>query len=490
MSRTTRIRRSRTAIGRGGLSRPIRLALESNIIGPDRSLFDYGCGRGDDLRLLGSLGIRCDGWDPAHRPATPKQRSDIVSLGYVVNVIENPVERVRVLEDAWRLTEQALIVAARLKMDASGRIDPYGDGYVTVRNTFQKYYTQVELREWIEQTLGVAPVAVGPGVFLVFRDSELQQIFLDTRYRRHRAAPTVRKSDVLFEQHRDLLEPLISFVTNAGRIPTARELPEAQRIVEVFGSIRRAFSVVRRVTGTEQWDRIRVERHHELLCHLALEKFRGRPRFSALPPNLQLDVREFFSSYKGACEQADRLLFSAGNQKLVDRATRQSEVGKLTPTALYVHADALYRLPQLLRVYEGCARAFIGLVEDANIIKLYRDRPAVSYLVYPDFDKDPHPMLSGSTHIDLSTPRSHYRGYESADNPPILHRKEAFVSEDHPHCAKFARLTRQEERWGLFEDVNRIGTRAAWNELLARKGVALRGHRLVRTNRRGEPCAS
>ena len=480
MALSVRISRSRTAIGRGTLSRPVRLALEYEIILPDRSVFDYGCGRGDDLRSLRSLGIRCNGWDPAYRSSEPKQSADIVNLGYVVNVIEDPAERINVLQDAWRLTERALIVAARLKMDASGIADSFGDGCVTARNTFQKYYTQNELREWIEQTLETCPVAAGPGVFLVFRDAALQQSFIAARYRRQRAAPKLRKSDLLFEQHRDLLEPLIAFITNAGRAPASWELPEAKPIIEVFGSIRRAFSLVRRVTGTDQWDRIRIERHHELLCYLALAKFRKRPLFGALPANLQLDVREFFSSYKAACEQADRLLFSAGNTEMVDRATRQAEVGKITPSALYVHIDAMHHLSPLLRVYEGCARAFIGDVENANIVKLHREKPAISYLSYPDFDRDPHPALVGSTYVDLSAPKGKYRDYETADNPPILHRKEEFVSQEHPSRSKFARLTQQEERWGLYDEPSRIGTRVAWNELLDRKRVTYRGHRLVR----------
>jgi len=35
-----------------------------------------------------------------------------------------------------------------------------------------------------------------------------------------------------------------------------------------------------------------------------------------------------------------------------------STIGKLLPNALYVHRDALDSLEPLLRVYEGCARAY------------------------------------------------------------------------------------------------------------------------------------
>ena len=65
-------------------------------------------------------------------------------------------------------------------------------------------------------------------------------------------------------------------------------------------------------------------------------------------------------------------LFRAGSAEAVDEACRRSAVGKLLPTALYVHRSALEALDPLLRVYEGCARAYLGEVEGANLIKIYR----------------------------------------------------------------------------------------------------------------------
>ncbi len=59
-----------------------------------------------------------------------------------------------------------------------------------------------------------------------------------------------------------------------------------------------------------------------------------------------------------------------------------STIGKLLPNALYVHREALDSLEPLLRVYEGCARAYLGEVERANLIKLHRHSGKVSYLVY------------------------------------------------------------------------------------------------------------
>jgi hypothetical protein len=43
---------------------------------------------------------------------------------------------------------------------------------------------------------------------------------------------------------------------------------------------------------------------------------------------------------------------------------------------------------------EGCARAYIGCVKRANLVKLGRFEARISYLSYPAFDDDPHPALA------------------------------------------------------------------------------------------------
>ena len=67
-----------------------------------------------------------------------------------------------------------LLVAARLTVETRGfHQQPYNDGYLTQRGTFQKFFTQQELREWIDTTLHVSSVAAAPGIFFVFRDASL-----------------------------------------------------------------------------------------------------------------------------------------------------------------------------------------------------------------------------------------------------------------------------------------------------------------------------
>ena len=150
------------------------------------------------------------------------------------------------------------------------------------------------------------------------------------------------------------------------------------------------------------------------------------------------------------------------------------------PNALYLHREALDSLEPLLRVYEGCARAYLGEIEGANLIKLHRHSGNVSYLVYPDFETDPHPALLRSIKLSLRTRKLDCFDYATSTNPPILHRKETFLPPGHPLAARFARLTQQEERHGLLDDTAYIGTREGWQRRLAERGYTVRGHRLIR----------
>jgi DNA phosphorothioation-associated putative methyltransferase len=198
---------------------------------------------------------------------------------------------------------------------------------------------------------------------------------LASRYRRKIFLPKQHQSDILFERHKTLIQPLINFIASRGRLPDDTELEDIGALREVFGSIRRAFDIVQGVTGKEQWDAIQKERTQDLLVYLALERFNGRPLFSALPRELQRDIKAFFGTYTHACNIADELLFSAGNMETINTVCKEAPCGKLTHEALYVHISGLPQLPPLLRVYEGCARAYIGAVEGTSIIKLSRYAP-------------------------------------------------------------------------------------------------------------------
>jgi len=431
---------------------------------------------------MSALGYATSGGDPVHSPHGQLRSAYLVNLGNVVNVIEDPRERADALRTAWALTEGVLVVAARMAREAQTLPGlSCGDGMVTAKGTFRKFFSQEELRAWINGVLAVRSVAAAPGVFYVFRDEVQAQGYLAARVRHRPAVVHRRVREVAYETNRAILDPLPTFVQARGREPEAFELGEAAAaIVQRFGGLRRALALLRRVTGDDAWGAAQAASTNDLAVYLALAAFGGRPTFTALPPDTQLDVQAFFGSYKAACERADALLFGDGNHEAIDRACREAPVGKLTPEALYVHVSALPRLSPLLRVYERCRRILTGTVEAVTIVKLHRFEPKVSYLVYPTFDREPHPAPHMSVRADLRRLDIRIRDFRKWQNPPILHRKETFVAADYPGRDRFARLTAQEERAGLFADPAAIGTRDRWTVLVARKGFRFRGHRLIR----------
>lgn len=479
---TTPVKRHRTAMSRSALSRPFAVAEADQLLDRSRSIFDYGCGRGDDLRHLKALGYDVEGWDPTHRSSSRRRESDIVNLGYVINVIENLDERAQTLRSAWELARHILVVSSRLTWEARDLAgQPFGDGILTRSGTFQKLYEQQELATWIENTLGTRPYAAAPGIFYVFRNHEDAQQFLSTRVYTYR--PRVRiDPHALYEANQEALAPLFRFLSDHARPPRAGELSadELAAINDAVGSVARGTRLIRHVTDDAYWERVSIQRQAELLVYIALSRFRGRPRISQLGKTLVTDIKTLFGTYNAACLKADRLLLACGDPAMILVTARNSPVGKQTPSSLYVHRSALGELPPLLQVYEGCARVLSGTVEQANMIKLSVTQPQVSYLSYPSFDRDPHPTLAASVTVNLKQLTVDWRDYSRSDNPPLLHRKEEFIGGDDPRRQLYSKLTHAEMRAGLYKHPERIGTLQGWAATLAEANVRLKGHRLER----------
>ena len=85
--------RHKAAIRRTELSLPVKCLMRDQVLDACESLFDHGCGYGQDVRSLQQLGLDCEGWDRVHQPNTLKCSADAVNLGYVLNGIEDVRER-------------------------------------------------------------------------------------------------------------------------------------------------------------------------------------------------------------------------------------------------------------------------------------------------------------------------------------------------------------------------------------------------------------
>jgi len=469
-----------TAMARVDASRPIRIALEHHVLKPELKFLDYGCGRGGDVEWLSKKGWKARGWDPVHRPRTRRSVTETVALTYVLNVIESVAERRAALANAWKLTASVLIVSARLSDERDqAHSRPRGDGWVTARGTFQKFFDHLELGGFIQNVTGVEPVPAAPGVYYVFKRSFERESFVSRRYSMRAPAPYQRKSDQAFIANRELLEELIEFFARHGRLPRHEEIATSTQVVEKFGSLARAFRAVEVVTDREEWLALSARRRVDLLVYLALKLLDGEYRMSELATVSQNDVRAHFGSLKTAVVSARRLLFGVGNIQNIDLACRSSSVGKLTPTALYVHVDAYEHLPAILKIFEGCARRLLGEVEGATLIKLYRSEKKVSYLTYPNFDLEAHPGLCRSDLIDLVDLRHSVRTYADGPKTPVLHRKETLVHKSDLRWERFAAVTRREEEVGLLGSGEPIGLREQWEALLLAKKAVVEGHSIT-----------
>ena len=128
MGQVETVARHRTAMSRTMLSRPLQQAFNDGLLDGDATVFDYGCGRGDDVALSRSSA------SPPRVGSRPRSRrtaseADVVNLGYVVNVIEDQAERAEALRAAWALARSVLIVSARLAWDPDADAGtPYRDG--------------------------------------------------------------------------------------------------------------------------------------------------------------------------------------------------------------------------------------------------------------------------------------------------------------------------------------------------------------------------
>jgi hypothetical protein len=156
--------------------------------------------------------------------------------------------------------------------------------------------------------------------------------------------------------------------------------------------------------------------------------------------------------------------------------------GKRLPGAVYlIDPGNDLRIPAVLRITVSELRKRMEIGVEFNLLKFHTASPKISFLSYPEFEKDPHPTLMEAVIVDLVTGKTRRDDYRARANPPILHRKETFLPPEHPLHDKFAKLTRQEESVGLLEDTARIGFRLNWERTLAEKFLGFKGQRLVET---------
>lgn len=448
---TPTVARHKTALTRFDFSKPIKTLFEHGLLKAATTVFDYGCGPGSDVVGLESMGFAVGGWDPVFRPDAPKKGADVVNLGYVLNVIEDPAERVETLVDAWSLSQRLLVVSALIRETVPAeRAVAFGDGILTNRNTFQKYFDQHELQTYIEDALEETAVPVALGIFYVFRYPSELQTFLLARTRRTVSweslglhpdigQPASAKRQAALEKNRELLEDFWNSLLQLGRLPVPEEYVRWAELREKAGTPKRVLGLLFSEGREDAFKRAQAVRKADTLVYLASSNLRRRVPFKHQPPAVRADIKAFFGDYKSGLNAGLELLFASGDTDELAIACEETKIGWQDEQALYVHVSLLKELPPVLRAYVACAETLYGDASQADIVKLHKSSGKVTFLVYDDFNGKPLPQLRLRIKVNL---RSRWvQIFDHASDEQLLCSKERFLASSHADYAQMVEIS-------------------------------------------------
>ena len=421
---TTLILRHRTAMTRPALSQPVSALLRYGLLGPGVDFLDFGCGRGDDVRRLASEGVDAVGWDPHFAPDGARRRSQVVNLGFVLNVIEAEAERREVLGHAWDLTSGVLAVSVMIQGQA--RVDglrALGDGFVTSRDTFQKYYLHPEVRDLVREVTSAEPVSVAPGILFVFRRSEEEQDFLFERRRGRSAFPTLSPRRARVTVVRPDWSDRVAIATGEiaglifrrGRMPQADELSEAasDELARERVSFARASRYAREaVLDGAAFTAAVATRREDLLVHQSLGILNGARDRQAWSLGMLRDMRAHFGSREQLAREAMEYLHSLADAgRVTHLCAEAAETGlgaKDEKGRLIVRGARVQGLAGPLRCYVGCATHLAGELDGPHLVRLDPVRRQVKFFALAREDAT-FPSVTHAVLVDLRRQDVHLR---------------------------------------------------------------------------------
>ena len=435
--KSKQIARHKTAISRSSLSLPSKILFTSGIANSDRSFLDYGCGRGDDLKYLSELGIKARGWDPHFVPDEGNlEHSDVVNLGFVLNVIEDIKERVEVLKRAFSLTHQCLCVSVMLhSQDTTINSIPFNDGHITSIRTFQKFYDQKEIENFISSTLSVTGIAAAPGIFLIFKEETAEQEFLLKRQLGLVRDYEPRDSVIKEQEYKNAEKSKLNLAKNLAkhtlifaRKPGFDELPRyvQDQIQKSNVKFNKAFDAAIKLISQEDLVKAAETKKEQLSLFFAMHLFSGRPKYRGLSNTLQKDIKLHFGSMSKLEENAKILLFSLGKEDLIFRGALDAEkenLGFLDDTKFNFLPAKLQKLPVRLRGILTIAERISGTIEDIDLIRIHIDTKKITYLTIPEIHHSALPPITQRTVVDLRDQSVKLFSHSGSETKKVLYLK-------------------------------------------------------------------
>lgn len=486
------IDRHRTAIVRHELSAPMKTLVKHGYLEGNYSIFDYGCGRGDDLRELEAHGLDVLGWDPNFQPDNDKSPSDIVNLGFVLNVIEDQDERLDALLGAWELTQQFLVVSVMLANESYiSQFKPYKDGVITSRNTFQKYYAQAEIKAYIERSLQEDAIAVAPGIFYIFKDKLEEQQYLQRKYKRHHSwkqltSPTPHdakdKAKLLVAQNQAIFHAFWHQCLELGRIPANDEFEQSEQVRTLIGSHKKVFNLLREIYDTKEFEHAQKSRREDLLVYFALRLFEKRKPYTQQPESLKRDIKALFDDYKTAQSLATELLFAIADNELINQQCTKAHAQLKASVfnqghSLIFHRNFIDELPLLLRVYVGAGLQMYGeLDEEIDLVKIHTTSGKLTLTGYDEYQKSV-PFLVERIKIKMADQEIDFFDYVAEHRRPPLLNKHLYMAESDNNYEKQKSFDKRLAKLMDYEPSEETQMhRAEFDVLLEKNSKQIRGH--------------
>ncbi|ALM64989.1 hypothetical protein FORC4_0016 [Vibrio parahaemolyticus] len=493
------IDRHKTAIVRHELSGPMKTLAKQGYLDGRFSIFDYGCGRGDDLRELEAHGLDALGWDPVFSPDNDKVSSDIVNLGFVLNVIEDQDERLEALLSAWELANKVLVVSVMLANDSYiAQFQPYKDGVITSRNTFQKYYAQSEFKGYLERSLQEDAIAVAPGIFYIFKDKLEEQRYLQSKYQRHHTwhqltspqpIESKDKAKLVISQNSTLFDDFWNVCLELGRVPANDEFNRSEEVRSLIGSHKKVFGLLQEMFDTKEFAKAEKRRKEDLLLYFTMGLFEKRKPYTQHPESLKRDIKALFTDYKTALNLAAELLFAIADTDLINRqcekAHQQLPASLLNEGhSIILHRDYIDDLPLLLRVYVGAGLQMYGeLDEEIDLVKIHITSGKLTLTAYDNFEHSV-PFLVERIKIKMAKQGIDFFDYVNEKRRPPLLNKHLYMPPEHENYKKQLSFDKRLATLLDFEPTEESHmVRAEFEVLLGKhnkeiKGFTLRAHSL------------
>lgn len=432
------IARHRTAIKRKSLSSCMGALLDTSLISLDTEIFDFGCGRGDDIAILAHNKFEnVSGWDPHYAPNNPiPQVSDYVTLSFVLNVIEDPQERHEVFKKAYSMARTALVFSVLLEHQADLQLSkPMNDGFVSSKNTFQKYYDHAEIVELVSEQLNERAIKLAPGVYIVFKDKDREQEYLFKRQLGllvDTSSQTVKDSVDTYAT--PLVDKMRDQIMSFGRIPLLSELPKefTSQLSKAAVSYTRLSRLALSQVAISDLQKVGEVFASEILIFLAINMFERRVKYGSLPEKLQNDVKVHFGSLKSAEKAAEDLLFSLSNtDALVSSAVdaEKNRLGRLVGDKFRFHCRRLSELPVDLRLFAKIGERLHRPVKETEIIQLHLSSKKMSYLTVNDFDRSPLPRIASREIVKFYNQEVSKFSHEEKGDVRILYLKSMYMSD-------------------------------------------------------------